>query len=228
MVDTDTFWGILIGSLGGILLAIFKEIITKWLLLILPQIFIGRSKKKALLIAELRSHNLLSTFDRYIAQTYTMKFISEYKTLVGRDLFYYKLVIGKKYFKEYINRVIGLHKELTHEDARRLLFQYIQKILEECRHKWKEKGINSYIIDEFEKYHNNNVEVLTEHIMNEFQNTHKDVLRCVMDVLDYTGAVYDFAKHDIQKVINEANGRVANDIYKGVKNTNEVKNYEKD
>ncbi len=227
MAESGTFWGIILGSISGVLIAVFKEFITKWLILIIPQIFIGSTRKKALWIAELRSHQLFSTFNRYIAQTYTMQFINKYKTLVGRDLFYYKLVIGKKYFKEYINKVIELHKHLTHEDARRMLFEYIQKILEECRHKWKEQNINPYIIEKFEEYHNNNVEVLTDHIMTEFQNTHKDVLRCVNDVLDYTGAVYDFAKHDIQKVINQANGRVADDVYKGVKNTNEVKNYGK-
>lgn len=163
---------------------------------------------------KLVNHNLFSYLKKEIINIENERWINDYKTAVGRDLIKIKYNEGYKYFYEYA-KWVDENPSLSHQKAKNEFYNVIEKLIYSYTQKWYEEGIDSIIISDFNNYHNNNIQAVFESADIHFSHKYLSIHSSVENVLDCIWTAYIFTNAHSKKIINEANGRLVGDVYKG-------------
>ena len=163
--------------------------------------------------------NLFTTLDYYInvVSSPTFRLCNDYKTLVARDMLLDKFNAGKTY----LPRLFCYIQNFESNKAFSELVKGAMEMIDNYNAKWKSRGINKKIMDGVNAMHQPNVDDVFRDVATQLRKKHlskKETMERVS--IAFEEAYANFFRSVIQH-IDERNGDIKGDTYKGKENTGE-------
>ena len=143
--------------------------------------------------------------------------LNDYKTAIAKDMIKIKFLTALELLPPLFCKISN---KTNKEEAKIELFNVFNILVEAYRNKWRIAGIPEIIQNDVDLLHDKNINNDKASINHEFSKDIdiNDVLRHSLNIM-----IGGFARflQDVREVIDSTNGRLKDDIYKGIKNTNE-------
>ena len=143
--------------------------------------------------------------------------LNDYKTAIAKDMIRIKFETTLDLLPSMFCKINNMSSK---EEARIELFKVFNILIDSYRAKWKAIGIPEVVYTDVDLLHDKNIKDNIASIKHEFS---KDIplseaLRHTLNVM-----ISGYAKflQDVREVVDSSNGKLKDDTYKGIRNTNE-------
>lgn len=165
-------------------------------------------------------HKTLQVLQSFIANIDSegWKCINRYKTEVAKDVIRDKFSVGHRRIKEWA----CANKDST--NSAELVDGFndmVVEMVQEYENKWIARGINRTIIDRLSLYHNNNAKMAIRLGVLELKRDYNNTVDSIHHMLDALLIPYSMFITDIRAVMDNVNGTLKGDVYKGIVNDGE-------
>ena len=170
-------------------------------------------------------HKLFQIMDSFLLniENPNWKCINAYKTSVAKDMIRDKFNVGKVRIRDWVCKNRHIQDSSTLCDS---FNDMIVAMINEYEEKWIVRGISSIIINKLSKYHNNNARYAVKVGKNELRRDYNSTQDSLHHLLDSLIVPYSMFISDIRNVMDSFNGQLKDDVYNGIKNTGEYKEFE--
>ena len=179
---------------------------------------IGKPKKKCEKcgLCKNKLFGLLKLWIKEVESDY-WKCLNEYKTAIAKDMIEIK-------FKTTIDLLPSMFCKINNmtdkNEAQLELFKSFNILIESYRNKWRISDIPEIIQNDVDLLHDKNILDNINSIKHEFSKDIplQEILRHTLNIM--IGGYAKFLQ-DVREVIDTSNGKLKDDVYKGIRNTNE-------
>lgn len=184
------------------------------------RIFSKKNKKRRLCDkCGLCKHKLYVMLEIWIREVEhkNWKCCNDYKTAVAKDMIRIKLQTGIDFLK---TSFCHLQHMETKTDIESGFNNSIESMIALYNNRWQEAGINPIIISKVNSYHNTNVKYALRLAKLEMDRDYVNIREMLRNILNSLIVPYTMFILDVRNILDDMNGNLKDDVYKGIKNDN--------